>query len=216
MRRDPQVVHIAHRVRLHCGGTSVRLTPRWFFGCAVRCICLGTGRTQLVPSSHASIGTGWTYMASSFCTILYPKTLPHVREHPYAGFKSVPFLNFFCARIQPTGSRARGKPRPVDEAHWTEDINKLAHVLRVDGDAAARQQGWADLWDRLGEEGILWVSKCQGEWNVIYAVDTPIVFRSLSEQGTGSTDPGILSWAGDYTLAFDPTALLVHPYVTCF
>ncbi|KAI3627043.1 hypothetical protein CBS14141_001044 [Malassezia furfur] len=113
-------------------------------------------------------------------------------------FKSVPFLNFFFARVRPTGTQVRGKPVAVDAPHWVDDASELRSVLRLGDGAEAEKQGWQDLWDRLGAEEVAWVSKCQGEWNVIHAVDTPIVYR-------------VLSWAGDYETPFDPSALLVHP-----
>lgn len=98
-------------------------------------------------------------------------------------FKSVPFLNFFFARVRPTGTQVRGQPVAVDAPHWVDDTSELRSVLRLDEGAEAEKQGWQDLWDRLGAEEVAWVSKCQGEWNVIHAVDTPIVYRALSNEG---------------------------------
>lgn len=98
-------------------------------------------------------------------------------------FKSVPFLNFFFARVRPTGTQVRGQPVAVDAPHWVDDTSELRSVLRLDEGAEAEKQGWQDLWNRLGAEEVAWVSKCQGEWNVIHAVDTPIVYRALSNEG---------------------------------
>ena len=120
-------------------------------------------------------------------------------------FKSVPFLNFFYARIErvPGTPLARAALRlpPHDAPHWTESRDELAAILSGPGGRSALQE-------RLHAEGFAWQSKCQGELNVIHAVDTPVVFRSLSEDG-------VLSWAGDYTLPFQPNKLLVNPCVSC-
>ncbi|WFD23002.1 hypothetical protein MEQU1_001686 [Malassezia equina] len=91
-------------------------------------------------------------------------------------------------------------PRCETEAsHWTQDDAALARMMQ-DGAEAGQEV----IWKRLQEEGIAWVSPCQGEWNVIHAVDTPIVFRHL-------TNDGHLVWGGDYTMPWDPTQLRVHP-----
>ncbi|WFC97686.1 hypothetical protein MYAM1_000405 [Malassezia yamatoensis] len=125
-------------------------------------------------------------------------------KHADAGFKSAPFLNFFFARVRRTGARQLGNPVAIDKPHWTDDAQTLQAILQLNGQSEAQQQGWKDLWDQLGKDGFGWVSKCQGEWNIIHAVDTPIVYRTLSEKGK-------MTWAGDYEEEFDPSALLVHP-----
>lgn len=118
----------------------------------------------------------------------------------HTGFKSVPFLNFFFARIERSpGSGEIGPPVELcNSPHWTEDADALRAIFE-------QGQGWDEVWRRLRSEGISWLSKCQGEWNVIHAVDTPIVYRHLSqEQNT-------LTWGGDYQVPFMPSALRVHP-----
>ncbi|WFD26923.1 hypothetical protein MNAN1_001912 [Malassezia nana] len=118
-------------------------------------------------------------------------------------FKSVSFLNFFFERVQaqplahqvPLGT----PPSETETWHWTQDSAALADMLQGN-----QSDGWHTIWTRLQQEGMAWVSRCQGEWNVIHAVDTPIVFRQL-------TDDGHLVWGGDYTLPWDPSQLRVHP-----
>lgn len=97
----------------------------------------------------------------------------------YTGFKSVPFLNFFFARIKRNPALTPpGKPIPLcNSPHWTEDASTLKNILD-------QEQGWDMLWTKLQSEGMSWFSKCQGEWNVIHAVDTPIVFHHLSSDGS--------------------------------
>ena len=125
------------------------------------------------------------------------------------GFKSAQFLNFFFARVEPLPGQEKGEaasePREDDDAaHWTEDPQELAKVMQAHDGSPPSEAGWEELWKRLHSEGLTWLSKCQGEWNVIHAVDTPVVFRTLSEDG-------VLTWGGDYTMPMDPTQLLVHP-----
>ena len=94
----------------------------------------------------------------------------------------MPFLNFFAARIEPLPARTRGEYLPPDEndasTHWSEDAAKLGAVM-----GSTDADGYTRLWDALYKEGFTWLSKCQGEWNVIHAVDTPIVFRKLDVDG---------------------------------
>ena len=125
------------------------------------------------------------------------------------GFKSAQFLNFFFARVEPLPGQEKGEaasePREDDDAaHWTEDPQELAKVMQAHDGSPPSEAGWEELWKRLHSEGLTWLSKCQGEWNVIHAVDTPVVFRTLSEDG-------VLTCGGDYTMPMDPTQLLVHP-----
>ncbi|WFD30180.1 hypothetical protein MSPP1_001197 [Malassezia sp. CBS 17886] len=119
-------------------------------------------------------------------------------------FKSVPFLNFFSARVERIphwtgGCSGTPVPEHSDSIHWTEDTAAL-QALRDDTAA----DPWHAVWRRLHDEGIGWWSNCQGEWNVIHAVDTPIVFRGLNERDE-------LVWGGDHLMQIDPAALLVHP-----
>lgn len=112
----------------------------------------------------------------------------------------MPFLNFFFARVQRNPAQVKPGP-PVelsDELHWTEDAQALRGIFE-------HGHGWDEVWQRLQKEGMSWLSKCQGEWNVIHAVDTPIVYRHLSP------DKGTLTWGGDYQVPFTPSALRVHP-----
>lgn len=99
----------------------------------------------------------------------------------------MPFLNFFyaCVQAQPCALRVPiGTPRCETEAsHWTQDDAALARMMQ-DGAEAGQEA----IWTRLQEEGMAWVSRCQGEWNVIHAVDTPIVFRQLTNDGTRFRD----------------------------
>ncbi|WFD19389.1 hypothetical protein MCAP1_001619 [Malassezia caprae] len=118
-------------------------------------------------------------------------------------FKSVPFLNFFFARVQaqPCAHRVPlGKPPCETETeHWTQEDAELARMMQAGADA-----GREAIWTRLQQEGMAWVSPCQGEWNVIHAIDTPIVFRQLTQDGH-------LVWGGNYTMPWDPAQLRVHP-----
>lgn len=106
----------------------------------------------------------------------------------HTGFKSVSFLNFFFARVQaqplahqvPLGT----PPSEMESSHWTQDAAALAEMLQ-----GKQSDGWHTIWTRLQQEGMAWVSRCQGEWNVIHAVDTPIVFRQLTDDGTSFHSP---------------------------
>lgn len=118
-------------------------------------------------------------------------------------FKATPFLNFFFARVERNpvwGTAPVGPPGPMcegEQVHWSEDADALAQVM-------GKQRNMQALFRAMQAEGFTWLSKCQGEWNMIHAVDTPIVFRKLSEDGT-------LTWGGDYTMPFQPDRLRVHP-----
>lgn len=112
----------------------------------------------------------------------------------------MPFLNFFFARIERNPARTTpGAPPELSAApHWTEDAAQLQALWE-------QKHGWDHLWTRLQSEGMSWWSKCQGEWNVIHAVDTPIVYRHLSP------NEGTLTWGGDFRVPFRPGSLRVHP-----
>ena len=101
----------------------------------------------------------------------------------HAGFKSVPFLNFFFARVQAQPCAYRmplgTPPCETETTHWTQQDTELARMVQSSTDG-----GHEAIWTRLQQEGMAWVSPCQGEWNVIHAVDTPIVFRHLTHDGT--------------------------------
>ncbi|WFD33668.1 hypothetical protein MCUN1_000481 [Malassezia cuniculi] len=120
-------------------------------------------------------------------------------------FKSVQFLNFFFNRVERVPGVRRQTPAqqtppvqlpPFDAPHWSDDPAQVSEIM-ADG-------GWDALRKRLHADGFSWQSKCQGELNVIHAVDTPVVFRTLGEDGT-------LTWGGDFTMALQPDKLLVHP-----
>ena len=66
-----------------------------------------------------------------------------------------------------------------EQVHWSEDADALAQVM-------GKQRDMQALFRAMQAEGFTWLSKCQGEWNMIHAVDTPIVFRKLSEDGACS------------------------------
>lgn len=66
-----------------------------------------------------------------------------------------------------------------DMVHWTENEARLD----LPADNPAREATWEALWSQLAADGMHWVSPCQGEWNVIHAVDTPVVFRTLAADG---------------------------------
>ncbi|WFD05454.1 hypothetical protein MVES1_000784 [Malassezia vespertilionis] len=104
-------------------------------------------------------------------------------------FKAVPFLNFFFARIEPLPTIDRDQvaepvSAPAQGTHWAEEPEALARVTHGATRDDPYGANWQPLWTALASEGFAWLSKCQGEWNVIHAVDTPIVFRSLRADGT--------------------------------
>lgn len=66
-----------------------------------------------------------------------------------------------------------------DKGHWSEDPAALEKLLPP----SANPLDWGALWTALHREGMSWVSKCQGEWNVVHAIDTPIVYRQLTDSG---------------------------------
>lgn len=92
-------------------------------------------------------------------------------------FKSVQFLNFFYARVEPVPGERCTEPKlpPHDAPSWTDDTEQVSQLFS--------EHGWDGLRSRFHQQGFTWQSKCQGELNVIHAVDTPIVFCGLSEDG---------------------------------
>lgn len=93
------------------------------------------------------------------------------------GFKSTQFLNFFYARVERVPGKPHGQPElpHFDAPSWTDDGEQVSALFS--------EHGWDGLRRRFHEQGFTWQSKCQGELNIIHVVDTPVVFRSLSEDG---------------------------------
>lgn len=187
-----QVVHVAHAKAVHRGRgwrtVSVRQSIMWM---RVRHTFARALSTTAPRRSLPRIYRYWIDVHGQlFLYDTVPKNLTSCRYcgNSLAGFKSIPFLNFFYARVVPNpmaASLSAGEPLPEHgPVHWTEDEDRLA-ALWPDGDVSA-QAGWDMLWRRMQEEGMSWVSPCQGEWNMIHAVDTPIVYRHLSPDGRSS------------------------------
>jgi hypothetical protein len=77
------------------------------------------------------------------------------------------FLNFFFSRIRPNEEEPDDSQAASLSEEWTEEMD----FTPAEAMAIGRAQGYH------------WLSPCQGEYNLVRAGDSPIVFRELNDKG---------------------------------